>query len=75
MSDTTTVINLKVTGMTCGGCVKTVKSALEGVKGVTEAKVDLDSGTAVVKTNGAAVDPKEMILAVKLAGYDAQEID
>jgi copper chaperone len=71
MSDTTTIITLKVTGMTCGGCVKTVKSALEGAKGVTEAKVDLESGTAEVKANSAA-DPNEMTLAVKLAGYDAQ---
>jgi copper chaperone CopZ len=75
MSDTATIINLKITGMSCDNCAKTVKGALEGVKGVTEAKVDLDSGTAEVKVNGAAVDPKEMILAVKLAGYGAQVVD
>ncbi len=75
MSDTTTMITLKVTGMTCGGCVKTVKSTLESMDGVAEATVDLDSGTAEVKVNGAAVDPNEMILAINLAGYDARVID
>jgi len=73
MSDTTTVINLKITGMTCGGCVKTVTNALQGVKGVTEANVDLDSGTAEVKAE-AGVNPDEMILAVKMAGYDAEVV-
>ena len=74
MSETSTVTTLKVTGMTCNGCVQAVKSALESMNGVVEAKVDLDSGTAEVKVNGAKVDPREMIMAVKLAGYDARVI-
>ncbi len=73
MSDTTTVINLKITGMTCGGCVKTVTNALQGVKGVVEATVDLDTGSAEVKADTSA-DTNEMVLAVKLAGYGAEVV-
>lgn len=75
MSDITSTVNLKVTAMSCGGCVKTVTDALQNVKGVAEAKVDLDSGTAEVKVSGAAVDPSKMILAVKLAGFEAEVTD
>ncbi len=73
MSDTTTIITLKVTGMTCGGCVKTVTNALQSVDGVTEARVDLDSGMAEVKAEAGA-DPNAMVLAVKLAGYSAEVV-
>jgi copper chaperone len=41
-------INLSITGMTCGNCVKHVEKALKGVAGVTEVEVDLAAGTARV---------------------------
>lgn len=41
-------VSLAVTGMTCDMCVATVKEKLQEVKGVTSAKVDLKSGTAIV---------------------------
>jgi copper chaperone CopZ len=41
-------INLSITGMTCGNCVKHVEKALKGVAGVTEVEVDLAAGAARV---------------------------
>ena len=41
-------ITLHVTGMTCGGCVKSVTRVLEELNGVEKAVVTLDDGKAVV---------------------------
>jgi copper chaperone CopZ len=41
-------INLSITGMTCGNCVKHVEKALRDVPGVQEVEVDLTAGTARV---------------------------
>lgn len=62
-------IKLKVTGMSCGGCVSAVKSALESVDGVVEAIVDLDSGSAEVKIGDGGLDPDRLKATVKSAGY------
>jgi copper chaperone CopZ len=41
-------INLSITGMTCGNCVKHVEKALKGIDGVQEVEVDLAAGAARV---------------------------
>lgn len=67
-------IELKVTGMTCGGCVAAVERALKGVTGVEEVSVDRDKGAASVRIGSGDTGPDELILAVRTAGYDAQLI-
>lgn len=62
-------INLKITGMTCGHCVKAATKALETVPGVESAEVTLEPGAAVVK---GAADPAALIAAVKEEGYEAE---
>lgn len=62
---------LKVTGMTCGMCVKHVTEALQGVAGVKLAAVDLNSGMATVKHDENA-KAEAMTEAVEEAGYQAQ---
>ena len=47
---------LKVEGMMCGHCEKTVKKALEALEGVTEAQVSHEAGTAVVTLAGEVSD-------------------
>lgn len=64
---------LNVTGMTCNHCVHAVKSALEGVGGVTSARVDLDAGTAIVDYDDARTSPRELTTVVADAGYEAEE--
>lgn len=65
---------LHVEGMMCQNCVKHVKTALEGVKGVKEVSVDLDAGTATV-TAPSHVLRKTLENAVTQAGYKVQADD
>ncbi len=57
---------LKIEGMMCEGCVKSVKEALEKVPGITSVDVNLKKGTAVVQ--GDAED-ETLIKAVVDAGF------
>jgi copper chaperone len=58
-----------INGMTCENCAKHVTKALQSVKGVKSAKVNLKKGLAEVKTDGTA-DPAIMAHEVKRAGYE-----
>ncbi len=64
---------LKVKGMMCQHCVAHVKSALEGVDGVTSVSVSLKEGKAVVSTSKEISD-EVLVEAVKKAGYEAKTI-
>jgi copper chaperone CopZ len=63
-------IVLKIEGMTCGGCVRSVEKALGKVAGVTATRVDLAQGQATVDAE-KGVDPAAVVAAVEDAGYDA----
>ena len=62
---------LKIEGMTCGGCVRSVEKALGQVAGVTSTHVDLAQGQATVEADNG-VDPAAFVAAVEDAGYDAR---
>jgi copper chaperone len=64
-------LTLKVTGMTCGHCQKSVEKALEKVRGVYGAVVDLQNGTAEVDFDDDAATVDELTDAVAQAGYGA----
>nr|WP_320132433.1 heavy metal-associated domain-containing protein [uncultured Holophaga sp.] len=59
---------LKIQGMKCGHCVKSVQEALLQVPGVEGAEVDLKAGTAQVK---GQADPAALIGAVEEEGFKA----
>ena len=61
---------LEITGMSCGHCVSHVKSALEGVEGVSQADVSLENHEAEVTLSDQVVD-EDLIAAVEAAGYQA----
>ena len=63
------MIELNVSGMTCGHCKAAVEKALMGVAGVERAEVDLEAGTARVQGDAA---PGALIEAVKEEGYGAE---
>ncbi len=65
------VIRLSIAGMSCAGCVSAVENSLTGVTGVTEAIVNLGERTATVE---GSVTARQLISAVKQAGYDAAEL-
>ncbi len=70
-------LTLKISGMTCGGCVGGVQQALAAVPGVANVVVDLDSGTAVVA--GAAsvgrFGAQRLIQAVADTGKEASLVE
>lgn len=66
-----TTVELKVEGMTCQGCVRSVEKKLSGVPGVESAKVDLVAGKASVSYDDAKVQPGQLIGAVEQIGFHA----
>jgi copper chaperone len=56
----------RVTGMTCGGCVRAVTNAIRARLPSADISVDLPKGTVTV---GGAVDPKVVAAAVEGAGF------
>ncbi len=62
------MVQLDVTGMTCGHCQNAVRNALESVEGVQKADVNLNSGVA--RITGDA-DADKLVRAVEEEGYGA----
>ena len=60
---------LKVTGMTCGGCTSSVTRALQAIEGVDDVKVSLAGGEATVQYDERLTSPDQLKSAVKGAGY------
>ena len=56
----------RVTGMTCGGCVRAVTNAIKARSPSANVAIDLASGTVTV--DGA--DPKAVAAAIADAGYE-----
>lgn len=61
---------LQVKGMSCGHCEKSVKSALDSLKGVSAVEVHLDEGTVDVIYDDNEVSLKKISEAVEDQGYD-----
>jgi copper chaperone CopZ len=61
-------IGLKILGMTCGHCVRTVKNALYSVEGVSEVEVSLHEQSAKVKVEDN-VSFENLKSAVESWGY------
>ena len=65
---------LKVTGMSCDHCVRTVTNALKGSAGVRDAQVDLKAGKAVVEYEEGTTTPRALANVVMDEGYSAEEL-
>lgn len=63
---------LTIEGMSCGHCVMHVKSALEDVKGVVSAEVDLIKKSAMVE--GDSLEDALLIKAVADSGYKVSKV-
>lgn len=62
-------IILKITGMTCGGCVNGVTKALQAVAGVNEVSVSLEKDEATIQYDELATTKGALKSAVMHAGY------
>ncbi len=63
------ITTLRISGMTCNGCVGHVKKALAAVPGVSAVEVSLPDHAKVVHADVLA--PTELTAAVDGAGYSA----
>jgi copper chaperone len=62
---------IKVTGMTCQGCVRSVTRVLEALPGVDAVEVSLERGEAAVNYDPARTGAPAFRKAVEDAGYGA----
>ncbi len=61
---------LKVTGMTCGNCVRHVDHALRDLEGVSAVEVRLREGEVVVKHDAEKARVEALLEALREAGYE-----
>jgi copper chaperone len=61
--------HLRITGMTCGGCISNVTNALKALAGVGAVDVSLAAGEATVQYDERMTSPDRLKSAVKGAGY------
>jgi copper chaperone len=66
-----TTTELKIEGMTCGGCVASVKRVLEGLPGVKNADVSLADGRATVRYDASTANTEQFRQAIEDAGFEA----
>ncbi|MBI5435542.1 MAG: heavy-metal-associated domain-containing protein [Nitrosomonadales bacterium] len=62
-------IQLNIQGMTCNGCVNSVKNVLQKTPGVTGVEVSLEQNRATVTYDPVQADPAQLKTAVEDAGY------
>jgi copper chaperone len=62
---------VKVEGMTCQGCVRSVTNVLTGLAGVKSAAVSLERGEADVSFDPSQASLAAIKAAIRDAGYEA----
>lgn len=65
---------LKIDGMSCGGCVYAIKSALKKLQGVVSMDVRFKEAKATVSYYEDKVTVKQIIEAIESIGYKAYNI-
>lgn len=65
-------ITIKVGGMTCMGCVASVKRLLGQVAGVATVDVDLSSGKADIDYDSAQCNADDLKRAIADGGYQVE---
>lgn len=67
---TMTDLTLPISGMTCGGCVRSVTAVLQALPGVYAVSVTLQPGQAQVRYDETQVSPAQLAAAVEDAGFE-----
>ena len=63
-------VTLGISGMTCGGCVRSVTNVLTPLDGVAKAEVSLEKNNAVVAYDPAKVAVEQLRRIVVEAGFE-----
>ena len=61
---------IKIEGMTCMGCVNSVKTILEKIAGVISADVSLDKAQATIHYDANLSNNNQFIASIEDAGFD-----
>jgi copper chaperone CopZ len=62
-------VTFTIAGMHCGGCVRTVTRAIDGVAGATPDQVGIGFATVLVAPGASE---QQVIDAIRAAGYDVR---
>ncbi len=65
-----TSIELRVSGMSCGGCEKRITTALERTEGVRRVEADHVSGQVRAQINPELIDRGVLVARIEAMGYD-----
>ena len=63
-------ITLTVKGMTCMGCVRSVKNILEPIPGVSGVDITLENGEVVIAYDPSMANTDQLRGAINDAGYE-----
>ena len=61
---------IKIKGMTCMGCVNSVKNVLEKIPGVNGADVSLEQKQVAIQYDATTASPNQFKDAIKEAGFE-----
>lgn len=61
---------IKIDGMSCQHCVKTVTDAMVDLDGVSQVKVNLKKGEAKIKFEKGRLDLEQLKTAIVTAGFE-----
>lgn len=62
-------VEIRVDGMTCGGCVKSIQNALNNRDGVASAAADLDSSMVAIEFDSGVIQQDAIEQAIVDAGF------
>ncbi|MCC7257589.1 MAG: heavy-metal-associated domain-containing protein [Gammaproteobacteria bacterium] len=62
-------VQIKVSGMTCGGCERSVQNALTSRQGVASARADRNAGVVSVEFDPAQIQRAAIEKAIAEAGF------
>jgi Cu+-exporting ATPase len=68
------IVEMPVSGMTCGNCARSVERKLSSTPGVTSVTVDLAGAKARVEYDKDLVKPETLASAVRDLGYEVPSV-
>ncbi len=62
-------VEIRVEGMTCGGCVSSIQNALNNREGITSVSVHLDSSTVTIAFDSTVIQQDAIEQTIIAAGF------
>ena len=67
------LVTFSVTGMSCGGCEKSITEALHKLDGVSSASANTSASMAMAQFDSKTVNPATMVDAINKLGFSTAE--